>query len=77
MTVGRYAWTATQIEMKGREVTWTTDHWTGPNDETYSTVTAHFVHENSVLDSCCLDFKIFKGSKFGEAIYEGIQNVLS
>ncbi len=77
MTMGRYAWAATQIEMKGREVSWTTDHWTGPNDETYSTVTAHFVTETWVLDSCCLDFKVFKGSTSGEAIYEDIQNVLS
>ena len=40
MTLGRYAWAATQIEME-REVLWTTDHWTGPNIETYSTVTVH------------------------------------
>lgn len=75
--MGRYAWAATQIKIKGREVWWTTDYWAGPNNETYSTVPADFVHEIWGLDSCCLDFKLFKGSTAGEAISENIQNVLS
>ncbi len=46
MLHGRQAKEATQIEMEGQEVAWTTDHWTGPNDQTYSTVTAHFINAN-------------------------------
>jgi hypothetical protein len=77
MTMGRYAWKATEIEMTGREVAWTTDHWTGPNDETYSTVTSHFINDNWTLESCCLDFKVFTGTTSGEAIYNDIHNVLN
>lgn len=35
------------------------------------------MHEIWGSDSCCLDFKVFKGSTAGEAINENIQNVLS
>ncbi len=38
MLHGKLAKEATQIKMDGQEVAWTTDHWTGPNDQTYSTV---------------------------------------
>ena len=66
MTMGRYAWKATEIGMTGHEVAWTTDHWTGPNDETYSTVTSHFINDNWTL-----------GTTSGEAIYNDIHNVLN
>ena len=36
MTLGRLAKDATSIEMKGREISYTINHWTGPNDQTYS-----------------------------------------
>ena len=62
--------------MKEHEIAWTTDHWTGPNDETYSTVTAHFITEDWLMESCVLDFKVFKGRTTGEFIYNDIQSVL-
>ena len=68
MMQGRLAEAATQIVMAGQEVAWTTDHWTGPNDQTYSTVTAHFINSNWNLESCTLDLKVFKGTTSGEAI---------
>jgi hypothetical protein len=62
---GRLAKEATQIEMEGQEVAWTTDHWTGPNDQTYSTVTAHFITANWSYISCTLDLNVFKGTTTG------------
>ncbi len=47
MLHGRLAKEATGIEMEGQEVAWTTDHWTGPNDQTYSTVTVQFINANT------------------------------
>jgi hypothetical protein len=64
----RLATEATQIEMEGQEVVWTTDHWTGPNDQTYSTVTVHFINTNWSNVSCILDLKVFKGTTMGKAV---------
>ena len=72
----RLAEAATQIVMAGQEVAWTTDHWTVPNYQTYSTVTAHFINSNWNLESCILDLKVFKGTTTGEAIYNDIAQVL-
>ena len=55
---------------------WTTDHWTEPNDQTYSTVTAHFISTNWSKVSCILDLKVFKGTTTGEAVYNDIAQVL-
>ncbi len=76
MRHGRLAKQATQIEMEGQEVAWTTDHWTGPNDQTYSTVTVHFISANWSHVSCILDLKVFKGTTMGEAVYNDIAQVL-
>jgi hypothetical protein len=73
---GRYAEKATHLEMKGQELCWTTDHWTGPNDETYSDLTAHFIDEEWNLKSILLDFKVFVGRTRGEDIYRDISTVL-
>jgi len=75
--MGKYAEEATLKEIKDCEVAWTTDHWTGPNDESYSTVTAHYIDENWVLQSAILDFKVFCGSTTGENIYHDIESVLA
>ena len=77
MKMGKYAEEATLEEIKNREVSWTTDHWTGPNDESYSTVTAHYINKNWVLQSAILDFKVFSGSTTGENIYHDIESVLA
>jgi hypothetical protein len=76
MTLGRFAERATELEVNGREISWTTDHWTGPNDETYSTVTAHYVGNDWKLQSVILDFKVFHGSTSGDYIYNDIEAVL-
>jgi hypothetical protein len=68
MLHGRLTKEATQIEMEGQEVAWTTDHWTGPNDQTYSTVNMHFINANWSNVSCILDIKVFKGTTTGEAV---------
>jgi hypothetical protein len=76
MLHGRLAKEATQIEMEGQEVVWTTDHWTGPNHQTYSTVTAHFINTNWSYVWCILDLKVFKGTTTCEAVYNDITHVL-
>jgi len=58
--LGRLAEKATEKEMSGRRgVAWTTDHWTSSNDETYTTVTAHYIDDHWKLQSAVLDFKVF------------------
>ena len=75
--LGRLAEKATQMEMNGRSgLSWTTDHWTSPNDETYTTVTAHYVDDNWKLQSAVLDFKVFSGRTTGERVYDDIISVL-
>jgi hypothetical protein len=38
--------------MTDREMSWTTDHWSGPNDQTYSTLTSHWIDELWEMESC-------------------------
>ena len=77
MSMGRHAKDATKMEMKNRKVSWTSDHWTGPDGLTYTTVTAHCIDEETwKLISLCLDFKVFEGSTSGERIYNDIADVL-
>jgi hypothetical protein len=76
MRHGRLAEEATQIEMEGQEVAWTTDHWTGSKDQIYSTVTAHFISANWSHELCILDLKVFKGTTTSEAVYNDIAQVL-
>ena len=76
MSHGRYAEKAMLLEMREHKIAWTTDHWTGPNDETYSTVTPHFITKDWLMESCVLDFKVSMGQTTGEEIYVDIQSVL-
>jgi len=63
--------------MGGRKgVARTTDHWTSPNDETYTTVTAHYIDDDWKLQSAVLNFKVFSGRTTGERVYNGIISVL-
>jgi hypothetical protein len=56
---------------------WTTDHWTGADKGTYTTVSALWINNATWrLHSACLDFKVFQGSTTGERIYEDIVAVL-
>jgi len=75
--LGRLAEKATEKEMGGRRgVAWTTDHWTSSNDETYTTVTAHYIDDHWKLQSAVLDFKVFSGRTTGEGVYNDIISVL-
>lgn len=78
LTLGMITEEATRIEIRGKHVSYTSDHWTGPNDETYTTVTAHFIDVIVwEMKSICLDFEVFSGRTTGEQIYKDIKTVLS
>lgn len=77
LTLGMMASEATRRELVGKHVSYTSDHWTGPNDETYTTVTAHYISEDWVMRSVCIDFKVFQGRTTGENIYDDIMTVLA
>jgi hypothetical protein len=77
MQLGKYAEDAIQLELKGKRLAWTSDHWIGPNDETYTTVTAHYISDTWRIKSACLDCKVFHGSTSGANIYEDIMLVLA
>jgi hypothetical protein len=75
--MGGFAIEATKREIRNHKIAWTTDHWTGANKGTYTTVTAHWINNATWrLHSACLDFKVFEGSTTGERIYEDIVAVL-
>jgi hypothetical protein len=64
ITLGRMVERATQIEMSGRVMAWTTDHWTGPNGLTYGAVTAHYINKKWELVSVLiLTSKYLKGGQ--------------
>lgn len=77
MELGRFCKDATEVEMTDRELSWTTDHWTGPNNQTYSTLTAHWISELWEMEACMLDFHVHKGRSTGEAIYNDVAAVLA
>lgn len=60
---------ALKRELKGKYFSLTTDHWTSPNDETYSCLTAHWI-ENSEMHSAVLAFEVFNGTTTGFALGE-------
>jgi hypothetical protein len=75
--MGEFAVEATKREIRNHQISWTTDHWTGADKSTYTTVTAHWIDKRTwKLHSACLDFKTFEGSTTGEQIYEDIIAVL-
>ena len=57
---------ATKEELKKYQLSFTTDHWTGPNDETYTTLTCHYISEEWEYHSCVVDFKVFHGTTRGQ-----------
>jgi hypothetical protein len=77
MKLGRYAEEATLMELQGHKLSLTNGHWAGPNDKTYTTVTAHYISADWQMQSACLDFKVFEGSTTGERIYADIKAVLA
>ncbi len=68
---------ATKREIRSHQILWTTDHWTGTDKETYTTVTAHWINKTTwKLHFACLDFKVFEGSTTGKQIYEDVVEIL-
>ena len=75
--MGGFAIEATKREIRNHQIAWTTDHWTGADKGTYTTVTAHWINNATWrLHSACLDFKVFEGSTTGKRIYKDIVAVL-
>jgi hypothetical protein len=77
LKMGGFAIEATKKEIRNHQIVWTSDHWTGPDKVTNTTVTAHWINNTTwMLQSACLDFKVFEGSTTGELIYKDIVAVL-
>ncbi len=77
LEMGSYAVEATKQEIHSHHIAWMTDHWTGQDKATYSTITVHWIDDKTwMLKSVVLDFKIFEGSTTGERIYEDVMVVL-
>jgi hypothetical protein len=77
MELGRIVKEATKREVKEHRVSWTSDHWTGADDVTYTTTTAHYIDEESwLLKALCIDFKAFEGSTTGARIYADAKDVM-
>ena len=74
MYLGKVAREALKLELKGKYFSVTTDHWTSPNDETYSCLTVHWI-ENGKLHRAVLAFEVFRGSTTGVALGEDFQRV--
>jgi len=75
--MGSYAVEATKQEIHNHQIAWTTDHWTGQDKATYTTITAHWIDDKTwMLKSAVLDFKFFERSTTGERIYEDVTAVL-
>ena len=76
MSLGGLAIKATKLEVEKHKGSWTTDHWTGMDDATYTTTTFHFIDKDWQLQSQLVDFKVFHGTTTGEAIYNDQVKVL-
>ncbi len=75
--MGGYAVKATKMEIHNHHIAWTTDHWTGADKATYSTVTAHWIDDKAwMLKSAVLDFNFFEWSTTGKRIYKDVVVVL-
>jgi hypothetical protein len=75
--MGGYAVEATNREICNQHTAWTTEHRTGADKATYTTVTVHYF-ENRIwmLKSTVLDFKIIEGLTMGKRIYDDVVVVL-
>lgn len=74
--LGALAKRATRMEVALYKGSWTTDHWTGKDDATYTTTTFHYIKKWR-LRSIIVDFKVFHGTTTGEAIYNDQMQVLT
>ena len=68
---------ATHIGISGKHVSYTSNHWTGPNNEAYTTVTAHYIDAKVwEMKLVCRDFKLQWAHNRGK-LHNDIQDVLS
>jgi hypothetical protein len=73
LKMGSYAVKATKREIHNDHIAWTTDHWTGQDKATYTTITAHWIDDKTwMLKSAVFDFKILEGLTTGKRIYEDV-----
>jgi hypothetical protein len=75
-SLGVLAKRATKLEVGAQKGSWTTNHWTGCNDATYTTNTFHYI-KNWSFRNIIVDFKVFHGTTSGEAIYNDQAQVLA
>jgi hypothetical protein len=75
--IGLYTRQATKIEINRHKCAFTTDHWTGPNNETYTTLTGHYIDNDWSLCSCVLDFRVFHGSTNGQRVMVDLEEVFN
>ena len=66
---------ATKFATKNEDVVATTDHWTGPSKETFTTVTIHWIDQSWKLHNGIMDFKIYRGRATGEKINDDLTKV--
>jgi hypothetical protein len=64
MKLGIVCQEAVKRELKGKYFSCTTDHWTSPNNETCSCLTAHWI-EGGEMKRCALTFEVFHGTAAG------------
>ena len=72
---GILAKNATKLEMKKHKGSITTDHWTGPDGQSYTVTTFHYIEDHE-MKSLVIDFKVFKGSTTGERIWNDQKKVI-
>ena len=75
LQLGEIAKQCTVIEQSKHKGAITSDHWTGPNNETYTTTTYHYI-EDWKLKRFLVDFKAYKGRATGEAVFQDQKKVL-
>jgi len=75
LSLGVLSKKATRLELQNYQCAITTDHWTGPNDETYTTLTCHYINEEWEYHSCVVDFKVFNGQTRGQDCGEDLFNI--
>jgi len=66
---------ATKLELRNYQCAFTTDPWTGPNDETYTALTCHYINEEWEYLICAVDFKVFHGQTRGQDCGEDAFNI--
>jgi hypothetical protein len=75
LKLGKIAKEATKQELKLHKFAITTDHWTGPNDETYTVLTGHYITRDWMYTSCIMDFKVWEGRTTGERMAADVREV--